>query len=97
MADVQARVDDYLDDKIQTAADLDGINALLTQIEEQQGLLQKQVCLLQRFGLLCLQSYSSKKLKLPDLKLRSMPKNKQAHCRHGLWTSNASRTISTND
>ena len=46
MADVQARVDDYLDDQIQTAADLDGINALLARIEEQQSLLQKQVCLL---------------------------------------------------
>lgn len=46
MADVQARVEDYLDDQIQTATDLDGIDALLARIEEQQSLLQKQVCLL---------------------------------------------------
>ena len=46
MADIQARVEDYLDDQIQTAADLDGINGLLARVEEQQSLLQKQVCLL---------------------------------------------------
>lgn len=41
--DIQARVQDYLDDKIQTAADLDGINALVARVQEQQRLLQNQV------------------------------------------------------
>lgn len=45
MAEAQTRVEDYLDDQIQTAADLDGITALLARVEEQQNLLQKQVCL----------------------------------------------------
>ena len=45
MAEVQTRVQDYLDDQIQTAADLDGIDALLTRVAEQQGLLQRQVSL----------------------------------------------------
>ena len=97
MADVQARVEDYLDDKIQTAADLDGINALLARIEEQQSLLQKQVCLLGIPKQFCLQVYSSKKPKLRGSKLRSMPKSKRAPSRHGHWTSNASRTTLIKD
>ena len=43
MAEIQSRVQDYLDDQIQTAADLDGINALLARVEEQQNILQRQV------------------------------------------------------
>lgn len=41
--ELQARVQDYLNDQIQTVADLDGINALLLRVKEQQQLLQKQV------------------------------------------------------
>ena len=41
--DIQARVNDYLDDQIQTQADLDGIDALIARVDEQHGLLQKQV------------------------------------------------------
>lgn len=97
MADVQARVDDYLDDQIQTAADLDGINALLARIEEQQSLLQKQVCLLQNLKRLNLHSHSSKKPKLPKSKLKGMPMSKQVPFRHEHWTFNASRTTLTTD
>jgi RAD50-interacting protein 1 len=43
MAEVQARVEDYLDDQVQTAADLESINALLARVQEQQALLQAQV------------------------------------------------------
>jgi hypothetical protein len=43
MAEVQARVEDYLDDQVQAVADLDSINALLARVQEQQALLQAQV------------------------------------------------------
>ena len=43
--DIQARVDDYLDDKIQTTADLDDVNGLISRVHEQQTLLKKQVCI----------------------------------------------------
>lgn len=43
MTEVQTRVEDYLDDQIQTAADLDGIDSLLARVQEQQIVLQKQV------------------------------------------------------
>ncbi len=41
--EIAARVDDYLDDKIQTAADLDDVNGLIARVHEQQTLLKKQV------------------------------------------------------
>lgn len=37
-------VEDYLNDKIQTPADLDNIDALLLSVKDQQVLLRKQVC-----------------------------------------------------
>ena len=37
------RVEDYLNDKIQTAADLDQVDGLLQRVQEQQGLLRKQL------------------------------------------------------
>ena len=97
MADVQARVDDYLDDQIQTAADLDGINALLARIEEQQSLLQKQVCSLHNLKRMNLHPDSLEKPKLPESKLKGMPMSKPAPFRHEHWTFNASRTTLTTD
>ena len=41
--DVRARVEDYLNDKIQTAADLDQLDSLIHRVQEQQELLRKQV------------------------------------------------------
>lgn len=41
--DIRTRVEDYLDDKIQAAADLDQLDNLIQRVEEQQGLLRKQV------------------------------------------------------
>ena len=37
-------MEDYLNDKIQTPADLDNIEALLLSVKDQQELLRKQVC-----------------------------------------------------
>lgn len=42
-ADVHMRVEDYLDDKIQTAADLENVDDLLSRVQQQQTLLRKQV------------------------------------------------------
>lgn len=42
-ADVHMRVEDYLDDKIQTAADLENVDDLLSRVQQQQNLLRKQV------------------------------------------------------
>lgn len=41
--DVHIRVQDYLDDQIQTAADLEQVDNLLVRVQEQQDLLRKQV------------------------------------------------------
>ncbi|KAJ9616565.1 hypothetical protein H2200_000284 [Cladophialophora chaetospira] len=41
--DVRTRVEDYLNDKIQTAADLDQVDALVQRVQEQQGQLRKQL------------------------------------------------------
>ncbi len=41
--DLRTRVEDYLNDKIQTAADLDQVDSLLVRVQEQQDLLRKQV------------------------------------------------------
>jgi hypothetical protein len=41
--ETRSRVEDYLDDKIQTTADLDQVEFLLQQVQEQQSLLRKQV------------------------------------------------------
>jgi hypothetical protein len=38
------RVEDYLNDKLQTHADLDNLDSLLESVRSQQGLLRKQVC-----------------------------------------------------
>lgn len=40
---MDARVQDYLDDKLQSAADLDSLDSLLDNVREQQELLKKQV------------------------------------------------------
>lgn len=37
------RIEDYLNDKLQTAADLDNLDALLKASQEQQTLLKEQV------------------------------------------------------
>jgi hypothetical protein len=37
------RVQDYLDDKLQSAADLDSLDSLLENVKEQQLLLKQQV------------------------------------------------------
>lgn len=37
------RVDDYLDDKLQVAADLDNVDSLLLNVKHQQKLLKEQV------------------------------------------------------
>lgn len=42
-ATMDARVQDYLDDKLQSAADLDSLDLLLDTVREQQELLKKQV------------------------------------------------------
>jgi hypothetical protein len=42
-ADSRIRVEDYLDDKIQTAADLENVDDLLSRVQQQQELLRKQV------------------------------------------------------
>lgn len=39
----EVRVEDYLNDKLQTTADLAGIDALLEDVRRQQGLLDQQV------------------------------------------------------
>lgn len=44
-SDIQTRVEDYLSDKIQTAADLDQLDSLLQRVQQQQDLLRKQVTL----------------------------------------------------
>lgn len=41
--DRDIRVEDYLNDKLQTAADLDNLDALLENVQDQQILLKKQV------------------------------------------------------
>ena len=38
------RIEDYLDDKLQTGADLENIDTLLENVIKQQKLLQQQVC-----------------------------------------------------
>lgn len=43
IADIHIRVEDYLNDKIQTAADLENVNDLLSRVQQQQELLRKQV------------------------------------------------------
>ena len=37
------RVEDYLNDKLQTYADLENLDSLLETVKEQQGLLSQQV------------------------------------------------------
>lgn len=41
--DRDIRIEDYLNDKLQTAADLDDIDALLENVQDQQNLLKEQV------------------------------------------------------
>ncbi|KAI1609208.1 TIP-1 family-domain-containing protein [Exophiala viscosa] len=41
--DVRTRVEDYVNDKIQTAADLDQLDSLIQRVQEQQDLLKKQL------------------------------------------------------
>lgn len=42
-ATLDARVVDFLDDKLQTLGDLDSLDSLLSNIHTQQGLLKQQV------------------------------------------------------
>ena len=41
--DVEVRVQDYLNDKLQTAADLEGLDSLLQNVKQQHELLRFQV------------------------------------------------------
>lgn len=41
--ELHTRVDDYLNDKLQTASDIDTLDALLTDVQNRQALLKKQV------------------------------------------------------
>lgn len=41
--EIHMRVEDYLDDKIQTVADLENVDDLLSRVQQQQDLLRKQV------------------------------------------------------
>lgn len=43
LEDSDVRVEDYLNDKLQTGADLDNIDALLESVLKQQTLLKRQV------------------------------------------------------
>jgi len=43
LAQDDARIRDYLDDRLQTAADLESIDLLLENVQTQQSLLQQQV------------------------------------------------------
>ncbi|KAI4174518.1 MAG: hypothetical protein LQ343_002275 [Gyalolechia ehrenbergii] len=40
---LEARVEDYLNDKLQTAADLESLDSLLVDVKKQQGLLRQQL------------------------------------------------------
>lgn len=40
---MDSRVQDYLDDKLQSAADLESLDSLLDNVKNQQDLLKKQV------------------------------------------------------
>ncbi len=42
-SELDSRVRDYLDDKLQTPADFEGLDALLEKARNQQELLKKQV------------------------------------------------------
>jgi hypothetical protein len=42
MPAMDARVQDYLDDKLQASADLESLDVLLSNVREQQDLLKKQ-------------------------------------------------------
>jgi hypothetical protein len=44
--DVETRVQDYLDDKLQTVADLNNLDSLLQKIQQQHELLRVQVRLI---------------------------------------------------
>lgn len=45
---MDSRVLDYLDDKLQSTADLETLDSLLEKVSNQQDLLKKQVCLSRR-------------------------------------------------
>ena len=42
--DFSVRVEDYLNDKLQTSADLENIDTLLKSVLKQQTLLEQQAC-----------------------------------------------------
>ena len=42
--DLSVRVEDYLNDKLQTSADLENIDTLLKNVLKQQTLLKQQAC-----------------------------------------------------
>ena len=41
---MDSRVQDYLDDKLQSSADLESLDTLLANVKAQQVLLKQQVC-----------------------------------------------------
>lgn len=43
-ATADTRVEDYLNDKLQTLADLDTLDTLLSTVQSQQSLLRSQAC-----------------------------------------------------
>jgi hypothetical protein len=43
IGEIDIRVDDYLNDKIQTTADLKDLESLIAKVEEQKEILQTQV------------------------------------------------------
>lgn len=49
-ADRDVRVGDYLDDKLQTAADLSQLDVLIESVSKQHQILKQQVCVTGHFG-----------------------------------------------
>lgn len=45
LASRETRVEDYLNDKLQTKADFGSLDSLLLDVQKQQELLKQQVCL----------------------------------------------------
>lgn len=56
------RLDDYLNDKLQTAADFQNLDNLIASVESQRALLQSQVCLFRITMATCANSLSFKML-----------------------------------